>query len=424
MRDNRMQNFIDRCKAESTKNIISVSGGKDSLAQCLVAVENDVPYERVFADTGHEHPQTMEYLDYLEGKLGPVTRVKADFTRQIEGKRKFIAEKWPVSLVEECGMSPDEAAERIHRALEILKPTGIPFLDLCMWKGRFPSTRVRFCTFELKHEPVKTQVVDPALNEYDEVISWQGVRAQESPARALLPDWEEDADNTPGLHVYRPILNWLHEDVFAIAKRHGIKPNPLYQQGCSRVGCMPCIHARKSELAEIFQRWPEEVRRVAEWERMVAACSRRGNSTFFPTTHDPRRAEKRIEVITVDAYGIESYRDWAMTTRGGAQFDLLASANDKTVCSSTSAGGEVVNDIQRYRMGYFGWLKNAFFMAVSAVGDLAAIAVSFEMLCALLWIAIILTFPVSIPILALVQMIYTKRKLRKWYGHDELMRDD
>lgn len=43
----------------------------------------------------------------------------------------------------------------------------------------------------------------------------------------MLPEWEDDADNTLGLHVYRPILNWLHEDVFAIAKRHGIKPNPF-----------------------------------------------------------------------------------------------------------------------------------------------------------------------------------------------------
>nr|WP_283937212.1 hypothetical protein [Escherichia coli] len=42
--------------------------------------------------------------------LSAIKRVKADFSRQIEGKRKFIAEKWPVSLVEECGMSPGEAA--------------------------------------------------------------------------------------------------------------------------------------------------------------------------------------------------------------------------------------------------------------------------------------------------------------------------
>lgn len=333
-----MRNIDKRCKANSTVNVISVSGGKDSLAQWILAVENSVPHITVFADTGHEHPQTMEYLDYLEYLLGPVTRVKADFTRQIEGKRKFIAEKWPISLVEECGMSNDEAAERITQALNILKPTGNPFLDLCMWKGRFPSTKARFCSLELKHDPVRDQVVLPALEKYDEVILWQGVRAQESPARAGLPEWEKDADNTPGLHVYRPILKWTHEEVFALAKRHGIKPNPLYQQGCSRVGCMPCIHARKSELAEIFTRWPEEIKRVAEWERFVAACSRRGNSTFFPSTHDARRAERRIDVVTVDSYGIESYRDWAMTTRGGAQFDLLAESNDKSVCSSVYAG--------------------------------------------------------------------------------------
>lgn len=46
---------------------------------------------------------------------------------------------------------------------------------------------------------------------------------------------------------------WIHDEVFNFAKWHGIKPNLLYKQGCSRVGCMPYIHARKSELAEIFK---------------------------------------------------------------------------------------------------------------------------------------------------------------------------
>ncbi|MCX2319052.1 hypothetical protein MCU23_27535 [Klebsiella quasipneumoniae] len=83
-----------------------------------------------------------------------------------------------------------------------------------------------------------------------------------------------------------------------------------------------------------------------------------------------------------------------------------------------------MNDIQRYRMGYFGWLKNAFSMAADAVSDMYVVVFSVEMACALLWIAIIVTFPVSIPVLALVQMIVTRRKLRNRYGHDELMRDD
>lgn len=327
-----------RCFDNNVINVCSMSGGKDSLAQRLLAREAGVETLSAFADTGHEHPETIEYLDYLENILGPIHRVKADFTRQIEGKRKFIAEKWPITLVTECGMSNEQAADTVALALDTLKPTGNPFLDLCMWKGRFPSTKARFCTFELKHEPMKVQIIDPLLADGKEVISWQGVRAQESPARALLAEWECGLDIGKGLNIYRPILHWTHEEVFALAKRHGIKPNPLYEQGCSRVGCMPCIHARKSELAEIFSRWPDEIARVARWEKLVAACSRRGNSTFFPSTQDPRKSEKRIEFISVESHGIKTYRDWALTTRGGSQFDLLAESKDHSVCNSVYAG--------------------------------------------------------------------------------------
>lgn len=196
----------------------------------------DVEFEAAFADTGHEHVQTMEYLDYLEGKLGPLKRVKADFTRQIEGKRQFVIDKWPQSLREKLGYSDEEAARIIQRALRSLKPSGNPFLDMCIWKDTLPSTRRKFCTFELKQTSMQEQVVDPIIISGRKVISWQGVRAQESPSRALLSEWEEGFDLGPKLALYRPILKWTHDEVFAQAKRHGIKPNPLYQKGCSRVG--------------------------------------------------------------------------------------------------------------------------------------------------------------------------------------------
>jgi 3'-phosphoadenosine 5'-phosphosulfate sulfotransferase (PAPS reductase)/FAD synthetase len=50
--------------------------GKDSLATWLLAVEAGINHSVVFADTGHEHPQTMEYLDYLEMKLGRLFALK------------------------------------------------------------------------------------------------------------------------------------------------------------------------------------------------------------------------------------------------------------------------------------------------------------------------------------------------------------
>ncbi|VGP67498.1 hypothetical protein SB00059_05171 [Klebsiella quasipneumoniae subsp. quasipneumoniae] len=36
----------------------------------------------------------------------------------------------------------------------------------------------------------------------------------------------------------------------------------------------------------------------------------------------------------------------------------------------------------------------------------------------------LITLPVSLPIITAIRMLVTKRKLRKEYGHDELMRDD
>lgn len=319
-------------------NVVTVSGGKDSLADWLLAIESDVEFQAAFADTGHEHMQTMEYLDYLESKLGRLIRVKADFTQRIANKRLFVRDKWPTSLVRDLGFTDEEAEKIISRALNVLKPSGIPFLDMCIWKGTFPSTKRKFCSFELKQIPMQEQVVDRFIADGKHVVTWQGVRAQESVDRAALHEWEEGFDLGPGLSLYRPILKWTHDDVFALARRHGIKPNPLYQQGCSRVGCMPCVNVNKAELAEIFTRWPDEISRVAEWERIVAQCSRRGNAAFFHSAMDPMNVEKDGSKVTLESHGIENYRNWTLTTRGGRQYDMLASMDNKSACSSVYLG--------------------------------------------------------------------------------------
>ncbi len=181
-------------------HVVSVSGGKDSLATLLIALAR---FGRrsviaVFADTGNEHADTYAYLDYLEAQLGlKILRLKANFDAEIANKRVFIAndrrtrrqyDKVPrldadgntvyrknnqgeieLELVWKRG-EPDVVAiprmRKAHgrlvrwsnkakrRALAVLHPTGNPFLDLCLWKGRMPSRKAQFCTEQLKRDPM------------------------------------------------------------------------------------------------------------------------------------------------------------------------------------------------------------------------------------------------------------------------------
>ena len=335
------------------KAIVSCSGGKDSTATLLLALER-LPKSDilpVFADTGNEHQAVFDYLAYLEEKTGlRIKRLKSDFTRQWWKKRDYVRDNWQRKL--EAGnpgkwrlrgprdentppmpeaptdmtrnqaigvwawlpptppMTPDAASDVVRSALGVLDagPTGNQFLDLCVVKGRFPSRMAQFCTQELKRYPLDMYAVEIVEANPGEVIeSWQGVRANESASRAKLKE-REAADLWT---IYRPILSWTIDNVFAIHRKHGVKPNPLYKQGMGRVGCMPCINVSKDELLEISRRFPEHIKKIAEWERIVGETSKRGASFIF----DEERGGPPL--------GIADKIEWAKTTHGGVQFDLL-----------------------------------------------------------------------------------------------------
>jgi len=348
-------------------NLLSVSGGKDSTALILHAIERGKEFRCVFADTGHEHQQTYDYLDYLRTKLGITIEVaKADFRREIEGKREYISKHWFNDLTagrtgkwvrtgapcietnppppdnpfdaseiqgwlwqrEVAPLSAEDAQSKVRDALAVLVPTGNPFLDMCIWKGRFPSPKARFCTDELKAIPITEQFVRPILEAGHSVRSWQGVRADESARRATYPIHEK---LMPKVYAYRPLLRWSAADVFAIHRKHGVDPNPLYLQGMSRVGCMPCIMSRKGELAEIGRRFPDVIDRLRKWEQIVSIGGKRGSSTFF----DVRPfVDDKFNVNHID-HGIDAAYRWSLTERGGRQFNLFLTGEHIPSCSST-----------------------------------------------------------------------------------------
>lgn len=314
----------------STLHVVSLSGGKDSTATLLVALElyGRENVRAVFADTGNEHESTYEYaLEYLPRALDiKVNVVRASFEDEFATKRANlarIAAGEPESAVYGkrafmYNWTPQAAA----RALELLHPTGVPFLDLCMVRGGFPSRNRQYCTEYLKRNPL-TEYAIGLIDQGHFVESWQGVRADESDARRWLPAYEWRGGHYA---VYRPILRWNVGAVFEAHAAAGIRANPLYRQGMSRVGCMPCINAQKREIREIARRFPEHVERIAEWERLVSTvCRPRSPVSFFHLGTQGHTGQDST---------IYSVVEWSKTTRGGRQYDLLANAEPLTACAS------------------------------------------------------------------------------------------
>jgi len=301
------------------RNIVSVSGGKDSTALYLWAIETAQPFRAVWADTGHEHPATVEYVGALAERCGgpPVQTVRADLSGKFPARREAIARDWPEQGV---------PAERVARALAVMHSTGNPFLDSCLLRAGFPSPNARFCTDVLKIRPILADCYRPVWASGRAVISWQGVRRDESLARRDLTRYQrlEYGRNAGKAWAYRPLLDWTLDDVWARHRRHGIEPNPLYRAGASRVGCMPCIYARKAELHIISERWPAEVDRVREWEQLVTEASKQGMATLFPAKHLQVPGPVRTET-----HGIDAAMDWAATSRGGKQRLLFGAVPER-----------------------------------------------------------------------------------------------
>jgi len=329
-------NGVDLLRDSNTQNVLSFSGGKDSVAMYLLAMENGIDFIPVCADTGNEHEITLDYVRNFHLQTGgPEVRIiTADFADDMKRKRMFIArdhrpKKRRVIKRDASGNVLSKKVKVVRytnkqkrRILENLHPSGNIFLDLCMIAGRFPSSIAAFCTEKLKRDPIIEQIYFPLLDSGKIVVSWQGVRAEESARRAAYPIFDSPGG---GLWNYRPIHQWKAADTFQIMERHGVYPNPLYKMGQGRVGCMACVNCKKEELHEISIRFPPHIEKIRTWEVKVTLCSKKGiAATFF---HSSKVNNGKLN-------GIDAVIEWAATGKGGRTFDLFKSIDDGLSCSS------------------------------------------------------------------------------------------
>ncbi len=273
-----------KVKINGRRVVASISGGKDSAAMSLYLTELGIEHDRVFMDTGWEHDLTYAYLrGPLTEKLGPIT--------WLEPKRKME--------------------------------------ELVLHKGMFPSRMQRFCTQLLKVDPMKRHI--RSIQDTDgDVVNAVGVRAAESEARSKMSEWEWQ--NIMDCEVWRPLIRWSEQDVIDIHKRHGLSPNPLYLKGAERVGCWPCVFARKEEIRFIADTDPQRIDRIRHLEGLVTLKAKGRKEARGETLENNPSWFQARNGGTGECWPIDTVVQWSKTSRGGKQFELFAAGERDAGC--------------------------------------------------------------------------------------------
>ncbi len=273
--------------------VVSVSGGKDSTATCLHLQELGLPYRAIFFDTGWEHASTYEYLtEYLPSKIGPIERL----TRQRPMRTEQL-EALAVKYEHRIGFYS-------------------PMIRWVIHKGMFPSRTIRWCTQELKVYPAAEYL--KGLD--DEPINVVGIRGAESAKRSKMARWEWS--DLMDCEVWRPIIDWSLQDVIDIHHRHDVRPNSLYlrQAPAERVGCYPCIFAKKKEIKAIDVNDPDRLEILGNLE----ADLHRIRCQKWDQKEQPHREIARwFQASGGGGWPIDRVVQWARTKHGGRQFELF-----------------------------------------------------------------------------------------------------
>ncbi len=222
-----------------TRHILGLSGGKDSSALAVYMKDRVPEMEYVFTDTGKELPETYEFLDKLEAFLGkPIARLNPE--------RGF--DHW-----------------------------------LKIYGGYLPSSRMRWCTRQLKLKPFEKYVGD------DPVISYVGIRADE--------DREGYISTKPNITARFPFkeAGVTHADVLRILEEAGLGL-PAYYQWRSRSGCYFCFFQQTGEWAGLLEKHPDLFESAKTYEKVDSITGERFTWRNGESLEELQQAERLYQI--------------------------------------------------------------------------------------------------------------------------------
>lgn len=255
---------VDHC-------IVTMSGGKDSLAALLYLLEQGFPRERIEL---HHHLVDGKASNFLDW---PITEAYCEALAQAFGLQ--ITFSW-----RRGGLLAEMLRENAPTApMVVPAPDGNGYIEVggkgpLGTRRKFPQLspdlRLRWCS-----SSAKISLLDAYLRNHPKfrgkrTLVITGERAEESPNRAHYATFEPhraDTRNSTRVprHIdhWRPVHMWSEARVWEIIARWRVQPHPAYILGWGRVSCRLCIYGSKHQWASARAIDRQQFDRVAAYER-------------------------------------------------------------------------------------------------------------------------------------------------------------
>lgn len=268
--------------------VVSSSAGKDSQAMLDLVVEQATAagvldhVVVVHCDLGRvEWPGTRDLAEQQAARYGVrfivVWRQQGDLLQHIERMGFF-----PKPSTRYC--TSDHKRGQVFRAFTQLasERRAGDLLEQVEARGMWPSPQQRYCTSDQKRAQVHRAYT--ALTALDRrrrmrpqpvrILSCQGMRAQESPARRKLDPFtlDERASNSRRrVDNWLPIHAWRVEQVWEriAAGATADLVHPAYGLGLPRLSCVFCIYAPKAALVLAGKHNPELLAEYVRVEKQI-----------------------------------------------------------------------------------------------------------------------------------------------------------
>lgn len=261
--------------------IVSYSGGKDSLAMTLLAIE-DMPLEKV--ELWHQHvdgePGSQGLMDW------PCTHGYCKSTAAVFGfplRTQWKHGGFEGEMLRENSRTQGVSYEDVNGRVVYLPPSDRGKLAT---RRLFPQTSadlsVRWCSAYLKIDVARRAINNDPRFDQAKILFLTGERRQESTARSRYAEVEEHACSGKRRRVdqWRMVIDWTEEDVWNIIRMHHVQPHPAYRLGWGRVSCMACIFGDKDQWASVRRIAEERFNRICQYEQMFGKTIKKGKSVM------------------------------------------------------------------------------------------------------------------------------------------------